>query len=80
MHFITKIVVFFPEKKPEKSPRAFGLLGSGFGRAGPGKNGSGRAGFKARPEARPITSIFGGLPKVQILNLEAKIESKIYEI
>ena len=42
--------------RPEKSPRAFGLFGSGFGRAGPGKNGSGRAGFQARPEARPITS------------------------
>ena len=26
---------------PEKSPRAFGLFGLGFGRAGPGKNGLG---------------------------------------
>ena len=51
------IYCFFYNKKARKSPRAYGLFGSGFGRAGPGKSPPGGRALQARPVARPITKL-----------------------
>ena len=54
---IIKYNIIFSGKKARKSPRAYGLFGSGFGRAGPGKSPPGGRALQARPVARPITNM-----------------------